>query len=69
MTSWTHLIRFVASEDDQVHLGQLVDPTRDAGLDSINKIPIHAFEIEGSMYNGRVTGKTLEVRKVRHAGC
>lgn len=66
MTSWTHLIRFVAFEDDQVHLGQLVVPTRDVGLDFIDEVPVYAFEIEGSIYKGQVTGKALQVRKVRH---
>lgn len=31
---WTHLVRFVAVEDNQIHLGQLVDTGRDAGKDS-----------------------------------
>ncbi|KAE8141780.1 2-keto-4-pentenoate hydratase [Aspergillus pseudotamarii] len=64
MPSWTHLVRFVASEDDQVHLGQLVDPTRDVGLDSINGIPIYAFKVEGTIYNGRVTETSLQVRQL-----
>ncbi|CAI7580117.1 unnamed protein product [Penicillium pancosmium] len=63
MSAWTHLVRFVAVEDDQVHLGQLVDPTRDVGLDSTNGVPIYAFEIEGTIYNGKVTRNTLQVRK------
>lgn len=69
MSSWTHLVRFVAFEDGQVHLGQLVDPTRDVGLDSINEVPVYAFEIEGSIYNGWVTEKALQVRKVRQTPC
>ncbi|KAJ5745098.1 2-keto-4-pentenoate hydratase [Penicillium odoratum] len=64
MSAWTHLVRFVAVEDDQVHLGQLVDPTRDVGLDSTNGVPIYAFEIEGTIYNGKVTRNTLQVRKL-----
>ncbi|KAJ5096636.1 2-keto-4-pentenoate hydratase [Penicillium angulare] len=64
MSAWTHLVRFVAFEDDQVHLGQLVDPTRDVGLDSANGVPIYAFKIEGTMYNGKVTKTTLQVRKL-----
>lgn len=64
MSAWTHLVRFVAVEDDQVHLGQLVDPTRDVGLDSNNGVPVYALEIEGTIYNGKVTENTLQVRKV-----
>lgn len=64
MSAWTHLVRFVAVEDDQVHLGQLVDPTRDVGLDSNNGVPVYAFEIEGTIYNGKVTENTLQVHKV-----
>lgn len=30
--NWTHLIRFIAKEDNQVHLGQ-IDPSIDIGLD------------------------------------
>ncbi|KAJ5585688.1 2-keto-4-pentenoate hydratase [Penicillium hetheringtonii] len=63
MSAWTHLVRFVAVEDDQVHLGQLVDPTRDVGLDSNNGVPVYAFEIEGTIYNGKVTENTLQVHK------
>lgn len=66
-SSWTHLVRFVAFEDDQVHLGQLVDPTRDVGLDSTNGVPIYAFKVEGTMFNARVTGNVLQVRKVCQA--
>lgn len=65
MPSWTHLIRFIAVEDGQIHLGQLVDPTRDVGQDSLHGISIHAFVIEGSIYDGRVTESELEVKQVR----
>ncbi|KAJ5359042.1 2-keto-4-pentenoate hydratase [Penicillium cataractarum] len=67
MRPWTHLIRFVAFEDDQIHLGQLVDPTRDVGLDSVNGVPIYAFKVDGNVYNGRVTENILQVRKVCQA--
>ncbi|KAJ5756858.1 2-keto-4-pentenoate hydratase [Penicillium manginii] len=63
MSAWTHLVRFVAVEDDQIHLGQLVDPMRDVGLDSTDGVPIYAFEIEGTIYNGKVTSHTLQVRR------
>lgn len=64
MPSWTHLIRFIAVEDGQIHLGQLVDPTRDIGQDSLDGVSIHAFVIEGSIYDGRVTERKLEVKQI-----
>lgn len=50
-TTWTHLIRFVARQDGQVHLGQLVDTTRDVGLDSLASKTIQAYRIEGSIFD------------------
>jgi hypothetical protein len=52
MPSWTHLIRFVAKEDHQVHVGQLVDTTRDVGLDTLEGKEIKAYEISGTIFNG-----------------
>ncbi|KAH0592481.1 hypothetical protein MHUMG1_09752 [Metarhizium humberi] len=52
MPHWTHLIRFVAVEDDQIHLGQLVDTSRDVGLDSVNGVEIKAYLITGDIFNG-----------------
>ncbi|KAH8548137.1 fumarylacetoacetate hydrolase [Umbelopsis sp. PMI_123] len=40
MMAWTHLIRFIAKEDSKIHFGQLVDTTRDIGLDSLSGHPI-----------------------------
>jgi hypothetical protein len=64
MPSWTHLIRFVAVEDDRTYLGQLVDPTRDIGKDSVDGTPAYAYKIEGSMFDGKVTDKQFQVKKV-----
>lgn len=64
MPEWTHLIRFLAIEDDQVHLGQLVDTTRDAGLDTVNGIEIKAYLINGDIFNGKVTKHVYTVKKV-----
>ncbi|KAJ5624435.1 hypothetical protein N7510_000744 [Penicillium lagena] len=64
MSSWTHLIRFVAIEDAKTYLGQLVDTARDIGIDSLNEIPIYAFVVEGSIYNGRVTDRRLQIGKI-----
>lgn len=64
MPSWTHLIRFEAVEDGRVHLGQLVDTSRDIGLDSVAGTAIQAFRINGDIFNGTVTKQILTVSKV-----
>jgi hypothetical protein len=64
MPSWTHLVRFIAVEDSQVHLGQLVDTTRDVGLDSIDGVEIAVKVIEGTIFDGKVTEEILHVRQV-----
>ena len=64
MSTWTHLIRFIAREDHQVHIGQLVDTTRDVGLDTLEETPIKAYQIIGSIFNGRVTETQLTVLQV-----
>ena len=65
--SWTHLIRFVANEDNQIHLGQLVNPGSDIGLDSINGKQIEAFLVNGSILSGVVTKTVLTVKQVSRA--
>ncbi len=65
MTSWTHLICFLPVAEDNICLGQLVDTTRDIGQDFLNGIPIFAFRIEGSIFDGRVTAERLQVKQVR----
>ncbi|OGM47700.1 fumarylacetoacetate hydrolase [Aspergillus bombycis] len=64
MSAWTHLIRFIAVEDSLVHLGQLVDPSRDVGHDTIDGLDITAFVIEGSIFNGRVTREVMHVKQL-----
>ncbi|KAL4911124.1 hypothetical protein BDW74DRAFT_172578 [Aspergillus multicolor] len=64
MPSWTHLIRFVAEEDNKVHLGQLVDTTRDVGQDSLNGMPIAAYLINGTVFDGEVTKAVMHVKQV-----
>ncbi|KAI1431048.1 5-carboxymethyl-2-hydroxymuconate isomerase [Xylaria sp. CBS 124048] len=54
MANWTHLIRFVAREDHQEHLGQLVDTTRDVGLDSVAGHEIKAYLVRGTIFDGRI---------------
>jgi hypothetical protein len=64
MPSWTHLVRFIAVEDSQEHLGQLVDTARDVGKDSFEGIKIAVYLIDGTMFDGRVTEQILHVKTV-----
>jgi hypothetical protein len=64
MPAWTHLIRFVAEEDNQPHLGQLVDPGRDVGVDSYEGRTIKAYLILGTIFDGQVTETILTVKNV-----
>ncbi|OJJ79095.1 fumarylacetoacetate hydrolase family protein [Aspergillus glaucus CBS 516.65] len=64
MPSWTHLIRFIAVEDSQDHLGQLVDATRDVGRDIIDGRQVAAYVIEGTIFDGRVTEEILHVQQL-----
>lgn len=64
MVPWTHLIRFVAIEDHQIHLGQLVDTSRDVGQDSVNGKDIAAYLIDGNVFDGRVTDQIYHVKQV-----
>lgn len=63
--SWTHLIRFIAVEDSQEHLGQLVDTTRDIGKDSVNGVEIAAYLIDGTIFDGRVSTTVMHVKQVK----
>jgi hypothetical protein len=65
MRSWTHLVRFIAVEDCQVHLGQLVDTTRDVGRDTVDGVEIAVKVIEGTIFDGRVTDEIMHVKQVR----
>ena len=64
-SNWTHLIRFVAQEDGQIHLGQ-VDPKTypDLGIASVEKKKIEAYLITGSIFNGLVTEKKMTVAQL-----
>ena len=64
MTPWTHLVRFVAVEDDQVHLGQLVDTSRDVGRDTVDGEEVAVFVVDGTFFDGRVTKEVLHVKQV-----
>lgn len=63
--SWTRLIRFIAQEDGQIHLGE-VDSKQlpDVGLASLNGEKIQARLVTGSVFDGIVTEKTLHVAHV-----
>jgi hypothetical protein len=64
MPSWTHLIRFIAVEDSQSHIGQLVDVESDVGLDAFEGKVIKAFLINGTIFDGFVTNTVLTVKYV-----
>ena len=61
--SWTRLIRFIAREDGQIHLGQV--ESYDVGLAAADGNTITANVITGSVFGGQVTGRKLTVDKVR----
>lgn len=61
--SWTRLIRFIAEEDGQVHLGE-VDANKDVGLALLNKEKVTAKLVTGSIFDGAVTSKQLQVAQV-----
>lgn len=60
----THIIRFIAKEDQRIHLGQLVDTSRDIGLDSVEGKEIKAKLINGSLFDGEVTDKVYTVDRL-----
>lgn len=64
-SNWTHLVSFIAQEDRQIHLGQLVDTSRDVGLDSVNNVPIKVYLVLGTIFDGTVTDRVLTVHQVR----
>ncbi|KAH0840192.1 hypothetical protein J3R83DRAFT_1191 [Lanmaoa asiatica] len=63
---WTRLIRFIAVETSQVHIGQPVDPKLDVGLAAWNKQTIKAYEIVGSALDpaAQVTNTVLTVKEL-----
>ncbi|GME29192.1 fumarylacetoacetate hydrolase [Neofusicoccum parvum] len=63
--NWTHLIRFVAKEDGQIHLGQ-VNPQEhpDVGLATLKNVPLRAKLIRGSVYDGSVTQTVMTVDRL-----
>ncbi|OAQ70664.1 fumarylacetoacetate hydrolase [Pochonia chlamydosporia 170] len=65
MAPWTHLIRFIAEEDGQIHLGQ-INPQEhpDIGLSAFEGKKIAAKLITGSIFDGQVIEKTLTVSRL-----
>lgn len=68
--NWTHLVRFLAEEDGQIHLGQ-VDAKRwpDVGLVLEKGTKITVNLVEGSAFDGVVTDKTMTISQVRRNHC
>jgi len=64
--TWTHLIRFVAEETGQIHLGQIdAKQYPDLGIATFEGKTIKAKEITGSIFDGVVTDKELTVKQVK----
>jgi len=64
MSKATHIIRFIANEDSRIHLGQLVDTSRDVGLDSVEGKKIEAYLINGSIFTPEVTSHVYTVKQL-----
>ncbi|PYI05430.1 fumarylacetoacetate hydrolase [Aspergillus sclerotiicarbonarius CBS 121057] len=64
MSAWTHLVRFVAVEDEQIHLGQLIDPARDVGRDLVDGKEVAVYLLDGTIFDGRVTKEVLHVKQL-----
>ncbi|KAJ6532261.1 hypothetical protein DFH09DRAFT_1044220 [Mycena vulgaris] len=65
-TQWTRLIRFIAAETAQVHIGQPIDATLDVGLAAYRGDVIKAHEIVGSALDpaSRVSSTVLTVKQL-----
>jgi hypothetical protein len=63
--AWTHLVRFIAEEDNQIHLGN-IDASKytDVGLSIFNGEKVAANIVTGSAFSGRVTNKTMHIKQV-----
>ncbi|KAI0316115.1 fumarylacetoacetate hydrolase [Amylostereum chailletii] len=65
-TQWMRLIRFVALETSQVHIGEPVDTALDIGLAIKQKYPVKAYEIIGSPLDpaAQVSANVLTVKQL-----
>jgi hypothetical protein len=62
---WTHLVRFVAVEDGQIHLGQIdAQEFPDVGLAIEEGKTIKAKLIHGTAFDGVVGDKSLTIAQV-----
>ncbi|ETN41317.1 uncharacterized protein HMPREF1541_03252 [Cyphellophora europaea CBS 101466] len=64
MSKPTHIVRFIAAEDNRIHIGQLVDTSRDVGLDSLEGKEIKAYLINGTIFAGEVTKQVYTVKQL-----
>ncbi|KAK6379073.1 uncharacterized protein PV06_04203 [Exophiala oligosperma] len=64
MAKATHIIRFIANEDNRVHLGQLKDTSRDVGLDTFEGKKVEAYLINGSIFTPEVTSIVYTVKQL-----
>jgi 2-keto-4-pentenoate hydratase/2-oxohepta-3-ene-1,7-dioic acid hydratase in catechol pathway len=64
-TTWTHLVRFIAEEDGQIHLGN-VDATKypDVGLSTFKGEKVAVNLVTGSAFSGTVTDKVMHIARV-----
>ncbi|KAL4812580.1 hypothetical protein BDW67DRAFT_178620 [Aspergillus spinulosporus] len=64
-STWTRLIRFIAEEDGQTHLGE-VDATQypDIGLSVVNGERVAVRQVTGCIFDGIVTEKILHVARL-----
>lgn len=64
--NWTHLVRFLAKEDGQVHLGQIdAKKVPDVGLALEKGEAVSANLVTGGVFDGVVTERSLTISHVR----
>lgn len=64
--SWTHLVRFIAEEDGQIHLGQIDEKKwPDVGLAMFKGEKVTAKLVTGSIFDGVVTEKVMHISHVQ----
>ncbi|GAB0137068.1 hypothetical protein EsDP_00005351 [Epichloe bromicola] len=62
--NWTRLIRFIAEEDGQIHLGEVDSSHPDIGLAVFEGKTVSARAITGSVFDGIVSSRTLTVHRL-----
>ncbi|QPG97306.1 hypothetical protein C2857_006122 [Epichloe festucae Fl1] len=62
--NWTRLIRFIAEEDGQTHLGEVDSSHPDIGLAIFEGQTVSARAITGSVFDGIVSSRTLTVQRL-----